>query len=223
MPRRSLSSAAPPAPPVSWYVDFSKPFGVFSSFRSGTDVAAAPACAQVFSHVVLYYFYYCLVLNGGNVLLPTSWAELSAAVQQTAAATAPTWTAAALYFGYLALQLLFAFVMPGLEMVGRPDDTGRSLKYLCNGFASWWATQALLVALHFSGLVRLSAVIDNLGPLITTGVLFGDLVALFCYAFAHASGQTTRLTGNHVYDFFMGAILHPRIGVVDIKMLAVSD
>lgn len=31
---------------------------------------------------------------------------------------------------------------------------------------------------------------------------------------------THRMSGNHVYDFFMGAVLHPRIGPFDLKLFA---
>jgi delta24(24(1))-sterol reductase len=38
------------------------------------------------------------------------------------------------------------------------------------------------------------------------------------YAQAIIRGRTHRLTGYPIYDFFMGAELNPRIGILDFKM-----
>ena len=56
----------------------------------------------------------------------------------------------------------------------------------------------------------------------TGAILFADCQAAAWYAYAVASGQTHRMSGNAVYDYFMGAILHPRLfgGRLDIKMFA---
>lgn len=40
------------------------------------------------------------------------------------------------------------------------------------------------------------------------------------YIIAIATGAQYRMTGNLVYDFFMGASLNPRIGSLDMKMFA---
>jgi delta24(24(1))-sterol reductase len=40
------------------------------------------------------------------------------------------------------------------------------------------------------------------------------------YAWGFAAKKTIRMTGNHLYDFFMGSILNPRIGILDLKMWA---
>ena len=39
------------------------------------------------------------------------------------------------------------------------------------------------------------------------------------YAYGIVVGPTGTLSGNPIYDFFMGSILNPRVGVVDIKMV----
>ena len=40
------------------------------------------------------------------------------------------------------------------------------------------------------------------------------------YFFAVGTGRQIRMSGNFIYDVFMGAILNPRIGSVDLKMWA---
>jgi delta24(24(1))-sterol reductase len=46
----------------------------------------------------------------------------------------------------------------------------------------------------------------------------GDLVSVLVYVSAFVTGNTMRMTGNHIYDFFMGSFLNPAIGPLDLKM-----
>ena len=50
------------------------------------------------------------------------------------------------------------------------------------------------------------------GALVIVSMAAGDLVSLAVYVGAIVTGEATRMTGSHVYDFFMGAWLNPRIG-----------
>jgi len=56
---------------------------------------------------------------------------------------------------------------------------------------------------------RLEELADELGPLLTVATLFADGVAVFTYLLTIADGRQVRMSGNLVYDFFMGAILNP--------------
>jgi hypothetical protein len=84
-----------------------------------------------------------------------AWDSISAQVT-------PTWYAAGIYFAYLGvqvpspshpfkfsgqsgfhlLQALFAYIMPGLEMKSRADDTNTVMVYYCNAYAAWYVDQA---------------------------------------------------------------------------------
>ncbi|ETO31508.1 hypothetical protein RFI_05614 [Reticulomyxa filosa] len=57
---------------------------------------------------------------------------------------------------------------------------------------------------------------------LTTSVIFGDLTSLLIYLYGIVSGQSVRMSGNHIYDFFMGSLLYPRMfgDRVDIKMIS---
>jgi len=72
--------------------------------------------------------------------------------------------------------------------------------------------------LHVTGLFRLDIILDEFGPLMTVAILSGFIVAGLAYISALARGAQHRMSGNHVYDFFMGAELNPRIGILDFKM-----
>ena len=61
---------------------------------------------------------------------------------------------------------------------------------------------------------------DNFGPLLTVSVIFGNIVSVLLYFSAFPTGKTHRMTGNHIYDFFMGSCLNPRIFNLDLKMWA---
>lgn len=176
----------------------------------------------VVSHVLLYYVYFVLNHNGGAMFVPQTWQEVAAAASTVAASAAPTWFAAQLYVGFIALQVLFALVMPGLVLKGVKDKEGKQLTYNLNSVCCWWSSIALGAGLQYTGLFDLATFIRHYGPLMSVAVLFADLQSAYWYIYAFASGQTVRLTGNHVYDFFHGAILHPRLfgGRLDIKMFA---
>ena len=79
----------------------------------------------VISHVLLYYVWYIVNLNNGE-LVPrtTNW------WQQLAAATTPSAEAAGLYFSILAVQTLFAYILPGLVLNGRADEAWPPPTYL---------------------------------------------------------------------------------------------
>ena len=70
----------------------------------------------VVSHILLYYVYFVLNHNGGAMFVPKSWDEVVSAASTVAASAAPTWFAAKLYLGFVALQAVLALYMPGLVL-----------------------------------------------------------------------------------------------------------
>ena len=70
-----------------------------------------------------------------------------------------------------------------------------------------------------TGLFKLYTIIDEFGPLLSVAILSGFAVSIVAYASALNRVEEHRMTGNHVYDFFMGAELNPRMfGLLDFKM-----
>jgi len=108
--------------------------------------------------------------------------------------------------------------MPGVWQQGLPLPSldGKALAYYCNAYTSLYATIALVGAAHFSGLFNLADIIDLYGPLLTIASGFGFTLAAVVYVL----GEKYRMSGNLLYDYFMGSSLNPRIGTVDIKMWA---
>ncbi|CAB4375088.1 unnamed protein product [Rhizophagus irregularis] len=67
---------------------------------------------------------------------------------------------------------------------------------------------------------RLTEIIDNLGPLMTVSIITGFTITFTVYIVTIIQGNQYRMSGNIVYDLFMGAALNPRLGRVDLKMFA---
>jgi len=57
-------------------------------------------------------------------------------------------------------------------------------------------------------------------PLTVTSIIFADCVAFIAYFSATFTGNGYKVTGNRIYDFFIGAWLHPRLGNLDLKMFS---
>ena len=171
------------------------------------------------SHALVYYLWLSITYHRASVV-PLSVLFSAETWRHLVVGAAPTVHAALLYFGFLALQWLLAWIMPGVIVEGLPvpEEGNRRHLYLCNGAASWYATLAIVVALHYAGVVPLTDLADHLGPVLTIAVIFADLVAVVTYCATVAARRQTRMSGHFLYDFFMGAILNPRVGRIDLKM-----
>ncbi|KAK3903097.1 Delta(14)-sterol reductase [Staphylotrichum tortipilum] len=126
-----------------------------------------------------------------------------------------------IYWVFFVVEGAMYCLMPGVWAWGKPlaHEGGKQLKYYCSAYTSFYTTIALVAALHFSGVFPLYTIIDEFGPLLSVSILSGWLVAVVAYVSALARGAQHRMSGNHVYDFFMGAELNPRMfGVLDFKM-----
>ncbi|GAA5980919.1 hypothetical protein JCM5350_004765 [Sporobolomyces pararoseus] len=178
--------------------------------------------------LLFYYLYVCLFFNDAQFALPTNpyslvgnggWSSfikyVSNLVYETAA---PTKRATTLYLTFLFLQLVLAFILPGVTQQGLPLTSlgGKTLTYHCNAYSCVYTTVAIVGLAHYLNFFKLSEIIDLYGPLLTVASISGFLLALIVYLF----GDNYRMSGNVVYDYFMGSTLNPRIGTVDIKMFA---
>ena len=68
-----------------------------------------------------------------------------------------------------------------------------------------------------TGLFPITRLHAHFGPLLTVATLVATALAAACHVGARWSGRAERRTGNLVQDFFMGAVLNPRLGPFDIK------
>ncbi|KAK4058328.1 C-24(28) sterol reductase [Microbotryomycetes sp. JL221] len=177
---------------------------------------------------LFYYLFVCLYFYDGKFALPKDLTSLTGSggwldfVKYVAGLVrehaAPTKRSAQLYLSLIAIQTALAFVAPGVQQEGLPVSAlgGRTLMYNCNAYSSLYATLAIVGAAHHYGVFDLAEIIDLFGPLMTMATIFGFGLAAVTYVL----GEGYRMSGNLIYDYFMGSTLNPRLGTVDIKMFA---
>lgn len=151
-----------------------------------------------------------------------TWAEFGKHLVQLAYVGAfPSLKAWAIYWVFFVVQGVLYLTMPGVWSVGKPLPHlgGKQLDYYCNGVTSFYFTIFCAGVLHFTGLFKLYTLIDEFGPLMSVAIISGFLVSIVAYISALVRGAQHRMTGYHIYDFFMGAELNPRMfGILDFKM-----
>lgn len=128
------------------------------------------------------------------------------------------WT---MYWVFFVFQMLLYIFAPGVWTKGKPlaHEGGKRLDYYCSGLWSWWITIVLALGSHFTGVFKLDTIMDEFGPLMSVAIISGTLVSVVAYVSALYRGKQHRMTGHHIYDFFMGAELNPRMfGILDFKM-----
>ncbi|OJJ79345.1 c-24(28) sterol reductase [Aspergillus glaucus CBS 516.65] len=175
--------------------------------------------------LLMYYMYIGAMLYDGQPPLPTSDESISHFITRLVdlayTHAYPTKKAWAIYWTFLILEGIGYLYLPGVYGKGKrlPHLDGKQLDYYCSAVSSWYMTIAAALALHFSGVFKLYTLIDEFGSFMSVAILSGFIVSILAYISALARGAEHRMTGSHVYDFFMGAELNPRLlGWLDFKM-----
>jgi protein-S-isoprenylcysteine O-methyltransferase Ste14 len=160
---------------------------------------------------IVYYFWFCLEYANGMLVLPSAdWLRHF---------PLPTVRSTTIVAGWLVFQALLQVYAPGKWIEGTPLHDGTRLKYKMNGWFTWWFTWAVLVAAVALHLVRPSVLADEFGPLLTTANIFTYAFCLYLYWHGRKHGTAQeRVTGNPIYDFWMGTALNPRVGNFDFKL-----
>ncbi len=125
-----------------------------------------------------------------------------------------------MYGSLIAFQLFLAFIIPGYKQEGLPVPSlgYKTLMYNCNALWCWYTTIITVSVLHYTGLFNLADIVDNFGHLLTVAMIVGFVVSFAAYFITIALGMQLRMSGNFIYDVWMGAILNPRLGSIDLKM-----
>ncbi|KAG2392445.1 hypothetical protein C9374_012697 [Naegleria lovaniensis] len=170
---------------------------------------------MIFSHIIPYYYWYCLEFNDSKLVWfgDVDWAR---AWQHAR----PNWTAFNIYMGFIVFEGLLAWLIPGHYHDGLPltHEGGRKLQYNCNAIQAWYVLLGTVAVLYVTGIAPISMLLDNYASVLSVAIIFSNLVALFTYFYTIAIGRQHRMTGSFLYDYFMGAILNPRLGSLDLKM-----
>ncbi|KAF2202573.1 C-24(28) sterol reductase [Delitschia confertaspora ATCC 74209] len=174
--------------------------------------------------LLMWYMWIGATYYDGQVPLPNSTETLPEFIHHLChlvyEGAFPTPKAWAIYWTFFLLEALMYVYMPGVLTYGRPlhHEEGKRLPYYCSAYTSFYATLAVAGILHITGLFPLYTLIDEFGPLMSVAILSGFLNSFIVYFHALITSRSHRLTGLPIYDFFMGAELNPRIGILDFKM-----
>ena len=175
--------------------------------------------------LLMYYMWIGATYYGGKLPLPEQGQTFNDFLRHlgnlVATGAFPSLKAWTIYWSLLIFEGVCYIFMPGVWNKGKPlpHEGGRRLDYYCSGMWSWWTTIALALLLHFTGLFKLYTIVDEFGPIMSVAIISGFLVSIIAYVSALWRGKQHRMTGSHVYDFFMGAELNPRLfGILDFKM-----
>ncbi|TFK65600.1 ERG4 ERG24 ergosterol biosynthesis protein [Pluteus cervinus] len=176
--------------------------------------------------VLMYYLWICLWFYDGKLVHPTSLYEIQPFlstmwehVRVDAYGNAYAWK---VYSGSFFFQLFLAQAITGYQQEGLPVPSlgYKTLTYNCNGNITFYITLVTSAILHLTGIFRLSGIIENYGHMMTVAIIYGFGVSFGMYFWAVSTGNAMRMSGNFLYDVFMGACLNPRIGRIDLKMWA---
>ncbi|EEB07900.1 C-24(28) sterol reductase Sts1 [Schizosaccharomyces japonicus yFS275] len=184
------------------------------------------------SPAVMYYLWICQAYNDGQILLPKSlnasglsdfFRFCGQCIYEGAYPTRQAWT---IFLTFFFVQMLFYVTLPGLRTRGLPlkHRNNQSLPYLCNAVWSFYTSIAIMTVLHVSNIFRITTLLDIFGSLMTVAICTAFVTTFVIYAgiivFRGKLFDTPhRLSGNVIYDMFMGAGLNPRIGrMLDLKM-----
>ncbi|GJE98272.1 ERG4/ERG24 ergosterol biosynthesis protein [Phanerochaete sordida] len=174
--------------------------------------------------ILMYYLWICLVFYDGQLVFPHSLDDVGPFFgrmwEHIRVDASPNWYAWKVYGGLILYELFLALWVPGYMQEGLPVPSlgYKTLMYKCNALGCVYITWATAAVLHWTGVFRLTSVIDNFGHLMTVAMIVGFGVSFGAYFVTVATGKQIRMSGNFIYDVFMGACLNPRLGPIDLKM-----
>jgi delta14-sterol reductase len=174
----------------------------------------APAALLIALPLVVYYLWICLAYYRGGLVLPRSakeWAALAGRVP------APSLSAAGILLAWFLYLAAAHLVVPGRRVEGLPQDDGARLTYKTNGWATWWATWALLGLAVWSGWLRPSTVTDRFGSLLSTANILVFILAVCLFVAGRRRSADRGKPDWPLHEFFAGTSLNPRINGFDWK------
>lgn len=184
-------------------------------------------CLMLFFPLLMWYMWVSSTFYGGHWATPAPGESFGQFVQHIGRLVYehafPSLRAWSIYWGFLLIQAAFYVTLPGIYEKGLPIEHLGNVKldYYCNAYWSFYTTMALAAVLHYTGIFPLQTIVNEFGPILSVAILSGFIVTFAVYFVTLAQGEQHRMTGNFVYDLFMGAALVPRIGRwFDIKMFA---
>lgn len=130
------------------------------------------------------------------------------------------------YFAWMAYHVFMAIFAPGTKVLGSELPNGKRLEYKLNGLTTLLSTLGMVAfSVHKNGMAPLLWIADNYFQLSFAGIVFCFALSTVLYLSSFRSDQVIVAKGGnsgyHIYDFWMGRELNPRIldGLVDLKFV----
>ena len=139
-----------------------------------------------------------------------------------------------IYIGWMVFHILLERILPGEVAEGAPLDDGSKLKYTISGHLQFWIT--ILAMGHIIPQIRtttqgvyeitrfrsldLSLTYEYYPQLIVVSSIGALILSTYLYLTSFIPGRILAKGGNtgyHIYDFWIGRELNPRIGSFDLK------
>lgn len=133
----------------------------------------------------------------------------------------PDLTAAKYYAAWLLFQVGLYQFLPGDLNSGQLTPAGFLLKYRTNGLLAWIVSHILYFAASYTGYLDPAIIPKHWDGLIFAANVAGYILTTFAFLKAHfAPTHPTdrKFSGSHIYDYYMGIELNPRIGNFDFKL-----
>lgn len=182
------------------------------------------ALIMLFSHVIIFYFYLCIEFYSGTMIYPGHAALRGAAFLPTMGRhlrerCRPGVHTTLIFLAFLFIQYVFAALLPGVVVKGLPlpSENGYRLRYKCNAVTAMYCMLILIGALHYTGVYPIHMLRVDFGQYLTIATVVADVLSV--WVFVLGLKRPIRMTGNLIYDFFMGSALNFRLpGDVDVKL-----
>ena len=139
-----------------------------------------------------------------------------------------------IYVGWMLFQLILERILPGEIAEGVPLEDGTKLKYTISGHLQFWISilamghiipqfieesDGIYLISRFQSL-PLSLTYDYYPQLIIVSSIGSLILSIYLYSTSFIPGRILAKGGNtgyHIYDFWIGRELNPRIGSLDLK------
>ena len=175
--------------------------------------------------LLMYYMWIGATYYDGGIPRRTSGQSYSEFLQHLGhlvyTGAYPSLKAWTIYWTFFLFEIAMYCLLPGVTAKGQrlPHEGSKQLDYHCSGVSAWYVTMIVTAVLHVTGFFPLYTILDEFGPIMSVAIITGFGLSIVTYIAALARGKEHRMTGNHVYDFFMGAELNPRLfDILDLKM-----
>jgi len=180
----------------------------------------------LFIPTCIYYFYGCVVLGKGALMVPNKdfWWRLCYDLPD-GISIVPTTKAWIAFLLWISFQALLEITIPGEVKEGVLLKSGKALKYPMNGLTSFFVSNWVVILLCIFGVWKPYFAYTQIGALLSVGVIFSTLMALWLYIdfgilwkrhvneeyFEEDQGVFSLSECFH--DFFLGVVRNPRIKI----------